>query len=217
MPVTLEDRPTDSVREKVVDQLIMNYSHGEISHEAFERRLDQAMATDNNAELMELVADLSLTVDQDYQDKKQAKLNSNYEPGHAEDEEKVVSVFGSAKRAGAWKVAKNTRVISVFSNADVDLTEAIFSQKVHTIKVVSVFSETNVYTPENVKVVSKAFSIFGSVDNNAPTVVDSNSPTLVIEGYSIFSSVDIKIKRTIKERWVDFADSLKSLFGTSMK
>ncbi len=38
MAVNIEDRPINKVREEVIDQLIMNYSHGELSHEAFERR-----------------------------------------------------------------------------------------------------------------------------------------------------------------------------------
>ena len=45
MAVILEDRPIETLREEVIDTLIYNYSHGVISNEAFERRLDQAMAS----------------------------------------------------------------------------------------------------------------------------------------------------------------------------
>ena len=45
MSVVLEDRPIEQVREEVIDNLIYNYSHGVISAEAFERRLDKAMST----------------------------------------------------------------------------------------------------------------------------------------------------------------------------
>jgi len=43
MPVTPHDRPIDALREQTVDQLIMNYGHGKLSREAFERRLDEAL------------------------------------------------------------------------------------------------------------------------------------------------------------------------------
>ena len=43
MSVKVEDRPIEQVREQVIDQLIYNYSHGVISVDAFERRLDNAM------------------------------------------------------------------------------------------------------------------------------------------------------------------------------
>ena len=39
------DGAVDTLREEITDQLVMNYSHGELSLEAFERRLDEAMAT----------------------------------------------------------------------------------------------------------------------------------------------------------------------------
>ena len=56
MSVILEDRPIEQVREETIDQLIVNYSHGVISAEAFERRLDQAMSSDNHQEIIDLVA-----------------------------------------------------------------------------------------------------------------------------------------------------------------
>ena len=43
MSVKFEDRPLEKVREETIDQLVMNYGHGELSSEAFERRLDAAM------------------------------------------------------------------------------------------------------------------------------------------------------------------------------
>ena len=64
MSVKIEDRPIEQVREQVIDQLIYNYSHGVISVEAFERRLDDAMAASDNKALMDLVEELTLNTDQ---------------------------------------------------------------------------------------------------------------------------------------------------------
>lgn len=66
MTVKLTDRPIETVREETIDQLIMNYSHGRISYEAFERRLDQAMETDQHQVLLDLTEDLDLSVDDNY-------------------------------------------------------------------------------------------------------------------------------------------------------
>ena len=57
MSVKIEDRPIEQVREQVIDQLIYNYSHGVISAEAFERRLDSAMEATENTALLNLVED----------------------------------------------------------------------------------------------------------------------------------------------------------------
>ena len=57
------------------------------------------------------------------------------------------------------------------------------------------------------------FCIFGGVDNSAPCISDSNAPPIIIEGVSIFSGLTIKVKRTIKEKFVNFADNLKKMFS----
>ena len=56
-------------------------------------------------------------------------------------------------------------------------------------------------------------TIFGSIDSDLSSNASPNAPTIVIEGFSIFSGVTIKVKRTIKEKFVAFADNLKKMFS----
>mgnify|MGYP003661841130 FL=1 len=60
------------------------------------------------------------------------------------------------------------------------------------------------------KFVSKLFSIIGSVENKSVSLNKHQGPTITIEGKVILGSVEIKIKRTIKEKFVSFANSLKT-------
>jgi hypothetical protein len=85
MTVVLEDRPIEMVRSEVIDQLIMNYSHGELSYEAFERRLDKAMESQSNIELIELAKDLPLTVDKAFVESKKQGLAPYIVSGEAND------------------------------------------------------------------------------------------------------------------------------------
>jgi hypothetical protein len=213
MAVKIADRPIDTVREEVVDQLVMNYSHGEISHEAFERRLDQAMESESNEALIELVADLDLKVDQEYVEKKKQDFSFNYSSEDTEDTELLVNIFSGSKRSGQWRVAKEIKSVSIFGGSDIDFSEAIFTKREVTVKVFCLFGGDNIYVPENVKVVSKAFCIFGGITNKAPSIGSSDAPTIYIEGLVIFGGVDIKLKRTLKERFTAFADGLKDMFS----
>lgn len=215
MSVILEDRPTETVRSEVIDQLIMNYSHGELSYEAFERRLDQAMELQCNKALVELSEDLPLTVDKAFVESKKQDLAPNIVSGDAEDVEYMVNVFSGNTRSGSWTVPKEIRAFSLFSGCDIDLTDAKFTQAELRIKVFSLFSATNVFIPENVNVISKAFCIFGGIDYQTATQVNPNvvTPTIIIEGLCIFSGIDVKVRRTIKEKFVEMADSLKNLFS----
>ncbi len=215
MTVVIEDRPIETVRTEVIDKLIMNYSHGEISYEAFERRVDQAMESQCNKELVSLTEDLVLKVDQAYVDSKKQDLSYKYEPGHTEELDNIVNIFSGSKRGGNWKVAKEVRCLSIFSGTDIDFTDAHFAQPVVRVKLFSLFSGDTIYVPENVNVISKAFCIFGGIDNLASGQVNPNiaTPTIVIEGVCIFSGIDIKVRRTIKEKFVEMADSLKKMFS----
>jgi hypothetical protein len=215
MSVILEDRPTETVRSEVIDQLIMNYSHGELSYEAFERRLDQAMELQCNKALTELTEDLPLTVDKAFVESKKHDLAPNIVSGDADDVEYMVNVFSGNTRGGIWTVPKEIRSFSLFSGSDIDLTDAKFTQNELRIKVFCLFSGNNIYIPENVNVISKAFCIFGGIDYQTATQVNPNmvAPTIIIEGVCIFSGIDIKVRRTIKEKLVEMAGSLKKLFS----
>lgn len=219
MSVTLEDRPIETVRSEVIDQLIMNYSHGEISYEAFERRLDQAMELANHQDLVDLTIDLPLAVDKAFVESKKQDLAPNYVAGEAEEVDTMVNIFSSSNRGGAFRVAKEIRYFSLFSSTDIDFTDAVFSQEEVRIKIFSLFSSDTIYVPENVNVASKAFCIFASIDNAAPNNgvnqlrTSTPVPTIIIEGFSIFSSVDIDLKRTMKEKFMKMADSFKNIFS----
>jgi hypothetical protein len=213
MPVNIEDRPIENVREAVIDQLIMNYGHGEISLEAFERRLDQAMNSTCNKELLSLVDDLDLNVDQDYVDTKKQDMGNNYMPGHTEEEETITNILSSSNRQGPWKVPKEINLNNYLSSADLDFTEAVFSHPEVRINTFSLFSNCTIYVPENVKIISNLSCIAGRIDNRSPSITDNNAPTVYIEGTSVFSSIDIKVKRTMKERFVAFADGLKRMLS----
>ena len=213
MPVVIEDRPIETVREEVIDQLIMNYSHGKLSYDAFERRLDTAMASQDHKEIASLAEDLDLNVDKDYQENKQRYFYANVAPSDNENVEYLVNIFGGSDRSGAWTVPKELRSVSIFGGSNIDFSESRFSQKITTIKVFCLFGGDNIYVPEYVNVVSKAFCIFGGVTNKAPSIADRNAPTIIIEGFCMFGGLDIKLKRTIKEKFVAFADSMKNMFN----
>jgi hypothetical protein len=219
MPVTTEDRPIKIVREEVIDQLIMNYGHEKISLDAFEKRLDKAMATEDPVELVGLVEDLDLDVDKDYLTKKRRELSMNsdipVESAHqgVDETDYMVHIFGGSQRSGIWNVAKELVAINVFGGGDIDLSDAHLNHKTTRIKVYSLFGGSTIYVPEGINVSVRSFCIFGGVDNRAPSLDDARVPTVVIEGIVIFSGINIKIKRTVKESLMRFADGLKNILS----
>lgn len=212
MPVKLDDRPIEQVREEVIDTLIYNYSHGVISSEAFERRLDKAMASQDHQTIYQLIDDLEHQQDPEISAQKERQFNVNYAASNNVEADTIVNILGGSTRSGQWTVPKEIRVISILGGSDIDFTDAIFTSPNVTIKVLCLFGGSDIFVPENVNVISKAFCILGGIDNTAPSISSRQAPTITIEGLVLFGGLDIKIKRTIKEKFVAFANQMKAMF-----
>lgn len=218
MPVAPQDRPINSLREETIDRLIMNYGHGKLSLEAFERRLDQALDTESHETLLELTKDLDLVADRKYTERKKAELGIQVAGLDAADADNaghvdhMVNIFGGSNRGGAWQVASEIRMLNIFGGADLDFRDARFSSKTTRITMLCMFGGANFYVREGINTVSKALCIFGGINNRAPSSNDPDAPTLLIQGLVLFGGAEIKIKKTAKERLLEFADTIKGMF-----
>ena len=217
MTVASQDRPIDVVREEVIDQLIVNYSHEELSLEAFERRLDQALVSNDPAELDGLIADLELRADKNYSELKRDELDPDldYDYGGTGDVDYVISVFSGSSRSGPWNVPKEIRMLNLFGGGEIDFSEARFTHPSVRIRMLTLFGGASIYVREDISTVSRIKSIFGGTDNSAPSSRHSNAPVVIVEGLVMFGGATIKIKRTIKEIFVDFAARLRDIMGKS--
>ena len=214
MPVAPQDRPIAALREETIDQLIMNYGHGKLSEEALERRIDQALDARSHEELAALTADLDLIADKAYKEKKQAELGAqiDLDSPQAKDVDRMIHIFGGSNRTGSWSVAKHIWMLNLFGGCDLDFTHARFSARETHIKMFCLFGGANFYVSENINTVSNVQCIFGGIDNGAPSTNDPGAPKLIIEGLVFFGGASIKVKRTWREHWIDFADRFRRVF-----
>jgi hypothetical protein len=215
MPVTPQDRPLDALREETVDQLIMNYGHGKLSREAFERRLDEALDTKSHDRLLELTEDLDLKTDRQYTAQKKAELGIRVDASagnRIDDADTIVNIFAGNNRKGAWDVPRVIRMINVFGGSELDFTDARFTAETTYITVFCLFGGVNIRVRDGMRTISKALCIFGGVDNRGGTTLDPNAPLLVIEGLVLFGGIDIRVKKTAKQKLHEFADHFRTLF-----
>ena len=61
------------------------------------------------------------------------------------------------------------------------------------------------------------FCILGSFENKTVSLNKRQGPTINLEGKTVLGSVEVKVKRTIKEKFVSFANDLKAQLGVSNK
>jgi len=214
MSVILEDRPIEQVREETIDQLIVNYSHGVISAEAFERRLDDAMSSNTHQEIVALVADLTLKADTKYNNNKEHQFTPSYSNAESDDSLNLKSILGNVERSGQWNVPKTITVNSILGEAVLDFTDAIFQHQHVTIKLNCILGSNRIYVPENINVVCKSYGIISSIENKAPSMANKQAPIITIEGKVVLGSLSVTIKRTIKEKFIAFANNLKTAFDS---
>jgi hypothetical protein len=216
MAVASEDKPLDTLRDETVDRLIMNYAHGNLSRDAFERRLDAALDAKSHDPLIALTRDLPLQADRDYTAEKQEELGARVD--HApttngvDDTEHVINVFAGNSRKGSWLVPRSIRAINIFGGTELDFTEAHFTADTTRITVFCLFGGVDLRVPEGMRTVSKAVALFGGVDNRGSMSADPKAPLLVIEGLVLFGGVSIRVRKTPKERLREFADHLRGMF-----
>ena len=215
MAIAYQDKPIERLRQEVIDQLIMNYGHGEISLQAFERRLDTAYKSQDHGELFALAQDLTLEVDGEYTEKKQQELGIRYTSEAPNDVDWMIDIMGGSKRGGAWTVPRELRVISLMGGGEVDFSKAQFAQQDLHVKVVCVMGGVDITVPEGVSVYSKVVSIMGGVDNRGTAEPVGNGPRIVIEGLVLMGGVKVKVRRPRRDTWRDFADEVKRCFGLS--
>lgn len=213
MPVAPQDRPLDSVREEVIDQLIMNYSHGEISLEAFEARLDIAMESDDQLTISNLVKDLPLSIDDKYRQKKQHALGTHHQTGQPQQVDKLTNILSASKREGQWNVPEHIILTNVLGSDELDFTHARFTTPHVKITLLSVLGSVKINVPDDINVHTNVNCIASSLSKNTNVEFDPQAPTISVEGKFVLSSLDIKVKRTAREKWLRFADSMKALFN----
>ena len=213
MTVKLTDRPIDKVREEVIDQLIMNYSHEAISLEAFERRLDIATQTQDHQKLMEQVEDLSLTVDDTYTESKKARFTEVVTPVDAPEQESITSVLSANERSGVWEVPKEIKCKSILGSCTIDLTRANFTHPTVRIRLLSLLSDDRIYVPENINVVIRTSNYLGNITTRLDGKPYAGAPTVIIEGYCVLANTEVKVKRMVKQRFMEFAEQLKTMLN----
>ncbi|KAF7765151.1 hypothetical protein PCIT_a4472 [Pseudoalteromonas citrea] len=218
MSVPISDRPLEKVKEEVIDQLILNYSHGEISADAFERRLDQAYACEDQADLHALTADLPLQTDPRYQAEKlsctQPKFTASTE---SNAQLTITSILSSDTRSGAWTVPKDIYIKNYSGSVTLDFRNAVFTHPNVNIYIDCILGSDEFIVPDNIDVTTSTKNILGSVNSDktslASITTSGQRPHLHIQGRVILGSVDVTMKQSMKQSLKQFADHLKDLFS----
>ncbi|MFI9581272.1 DUF1707 domain-containing protein [Streptomyces sp. NPDC052236] len=183
-------RASDADRDRIADILRDALADGRLDAEEHSERIDAVYRAKTVGELEPLVRDLPTT--------RTRTDTSTYAYGPDEPDgpaENLIAVFSSTTRKGRWRVGRRTNAFSLFGNIEIDLTEALFGQRLTVINATSIFGNVEVTVPENISLRGSGSGVFGNFDVLTLEAPDPEAPVVVVNGYSVFGNVEAKPKR----------------------
>lgn len=179
-------------RERTVQLLCRHFAHDNLTTADLEARLDAVYKASTLSELQALTAGLPVVALATDDDRPRAISASAGETAHR----RLLSVFGSLKKRGDWEPSPRTRVISVFSECELDFRDARIAPGVTTIDVSAVFASVRVIVPPGVSVECDGSAFMGSFEDKAHMgpLPSGDAPILRIAGIAVFSDVKVVMR-----------------------
>ncbi|MER7723859.1 DUF1707 domain-containing protein [Streptomyces sp. NPDC096323] len=186
-------RASDADRDRIADILREAMAEGRLTADEHAERVDAVYRAKTVGELEPLVRDLPAPGGTP-----RAAAGAAYDrtpevpTGPADN---LVAIFSSATRKGRWRVGGRTNAFSLFGSVEIDLTEALFGQRLTVINATSIFGSVDIRVPENISLRGSGTGIFGSFEVATLESADPEAPVVAVNGYSVFGSVEAKPKR----------------------
>lgn len=186
-------RASDADRDRIADILREAMAEGRLTADEHAERVDLVYRAKTVGELEPLVRDLPAAGPAPG---RQAASPYSYGPeAPAGPAENLVAVFSSSTRRGRWRVGGRTNAFALFGSVEIDLTEALFGQRLTVINATSIFGSVEVKVPENISLRGSGTGIFGNFEVDTLESADPEAPVVVVNGYSVFGNVEAKPKR----------------------
>ncbi|WP_405692704.1 DUF1707 domain-containing protein [Streptomyces sp. NBC_01185] len=184
-------RASDADRDRIADILREAVAEGRLTAEEHAERVDLVYRAKTVGELEPLVQDLPAPGGGTRQ------AGSPYADitGASGPAENLVAVFSGSTRRGRWRVGGRTNAFALFGSVEIDLTEALFGQRLTVINATSIFGSVEIKVPENISLRGSGTGVFGNFEVDTLESADPEAPVVVVNGYSVFGSVEAKPKR----------------------
>ncbi|MFE4793601.1 DUF1707 domain-containing protein [Streptomyces sp. NPDC056708] len=201
-------RASDADRDRIADILREAMAEGRLTAEEHAERVDAVYRAKTIGELEPLVRDLPAPGGASRSAAEPGAFGHESPTGPAEN---LVAIFSSSTRKGRWRVGGRTNAFALFGSVEIDLTEALFGQRLTVINATAIFGSVEIRVPENISLRGSGTGVFGNFEVATLESADPEAPVVVVNGYSVFGSVEAKPKRG--KFIADLQDRLRKYLG----
>lgn len=184
-------RASDADRDRIADILRDALAEGRLDAEEHSERVEAVYRAKTLGELQPIVHDLP-------QAPARTGGSAPYAYGPEADASPAANLLAfcsSTVRKGRWSIGPRTNAYSIFGSIEIDLTEALFQQRVTVINATSVFGNVEVRVPENISLRGTGSGILGSFEIRGAEADDPDAPVVIVNGYAVFGNVEARPKR----------------------
>jgi hypothetical protein len=193
-----EGVPTESLRDRVMDDLVKHYSHERLSLEEFERRTELVSKASTRGEVIAQVADLP-EVPPEGRERRAGPAPGlrgewRVDSANVRQSDVSVAIFGGSDFKGVWRAPRRLAALCVFGGSSIDLRKAIVPAEGVTISCVCAFGGVDIVVPPGMRLQVRGMGIFGGFDRMNNEIDDPDAPTVVVDGIAVFGGVSVRIK-----------------------
>ncbi|RFU42086.1 DUF1707 and DUF2154 domain-containing protein [Actinomadura logoneensis] len=182
-------RASDADRDRVADRLREALADGRITAEEHAERIDAVYKARTYADLEPVLADLPggsgpVPAGADAPSAAPA-APPRTEPGT------VVAILSETKRGGRWLVEAHTNANAVLGKVELDLRQAVLSQREVTINCTCVLGEIEIVVPPGVRVASSASAVLGEASAPFDDPDSPDAPTVRVTGFTLLGKIGV--------------------------
>ncbi|MEY9214190.1 DUF1707 and DUF2154 domain-containing protein [Thermobifida halotolerans] len=199
-------RASDSDRERGAERLRDALAEGRLDHDELEERLDRVYRAKTVGELAEVTRDLPPPIGRETAGAGPVGLSVSSDEARrlaaeGRGRENISAVFGGAERGGRWLVEPHTSVSTLCGGVELDLREAVLSQREVVIQCAVVLGGLSITVPYGVRVTSAANAILGGVDlSGVDSSAEPNAPTIRLTGTCLLGGIEVRTKALKRKR-----------------
>ncbi|MEV6815820.1 DUF1707 domain-containing protein [Micromonospora sp. NPDC051296] len=182
-------RVSDREREEVVELLGQAAAEGRLTLDEYTERAGAAHASVTRGELAKVTRDLPNAP---------SRPPARSAGAVALPPERLVAIFGSDVRKGAWLVPESVEARAVFGDCRIELHETQLPRQVTRIDAEAIFGNVTIVVPLGTDVRLTGSAIFGSKQSKMRGPIAEGAPVIEVRCRVIFGDVTVRPPR---KRW----------------